>query len=535
MATDLTADYVVVGGGLTGCVVASRLSRSGASVVLLEAGTDPAGNAATQFFLTGLSLTGSSLDYLYPTEPVASTADRVHRLPAGKALGGGTVLNFGGWLRGDAKDYDEWASLVGDSRWSYAGLRKWFTKTERFHDKDADGDEHGFDGPMHVTSITAQRQYPLSKTVLEAWRELGVPENFDRKGGASAGVYPMHENSDPDGARQPANVVYPLTEAKVLTEAPVHRVLWDEKNKAVGVELVDGRKVSATKEVILAAGSYQTPKILMLSGVGPASDLSELGIASVHDAPEVGRNLHDHYALHLAFKLRDPSLGHALGSPGFNNPAYFKGLPWDWLVNQQVSPAIASKNESWNGRNVFEVFTAYVVPGIPGIPMDGSHMAASTMLLLPTSRGDVTLQSSDPNEYPRIRPNYMSTDCDRAALVQGVRTIVNLLTTTESLKPIIEAESPPVIEGLTEGMKPLTADSSDDEVLERLTKTGEQHQHSGGTASMGKVVDTEGKVIGVEGLRVVDASVIPVPLGGHPQATLYALAEQMASFVLGAA
>jgi choline dehydrogenase-like flavoprotein len=527
----LTADYVVVGGGLSGCAVASRLSRSGVSVVLLEAGPDATGNAAVQFFLTGASLTGSPLDYSYPTEPIPSTANRVHRLPAGKALGGGTILNFGGWLRGDASDYDEWADLVGDSRWSYAELKKWFNKTERFYDVDANGEEHGFEGPMHVTSIAAQRQYPLSETVLKAWRELGVPENLDRKGGASVGVYPMHENSDPEGARQSSNVVYPLTEAKVLTEAPVHRVIWDGK-KAVGVELIDGRRVSANKEVILSAGSFQTPKILMLSGIGAASNLSKLGISPLHDSPDVGRNLHDHYALHLAFKFRDPSPGYALGSPGFNNPAFFKAIPWDWVVNQPVSSAVVSMNEPWKGRNVFEIFTAYAALGIPGIPVDGSHMAASAMLLLPASRGDVTLHSSDPRDNPRIRPNYISTECDRAALIQAVKTIIKLMTTTDSLKPIIEVESPPVIEGLTDGMKPLTTSSSDEEILERLAKTGEQHQHSGGTASMGKVVDTEGKVVGVESLRVVDASIIPVPLGGHPQATLYAMAEQMASIIL---
>ncbi|KAI1140244.1 GMC oxidoreductase [Hypoxylon sp. FL0543] len=537
---NLSADYVVVGGGLAGCVVASRLSENDKDVILLEAGPDATGNPATEFFLSGLSLQGGELDYAYPSDPVPTTADRVHYLSAGKALGGGTVINFGGWLRGDAADYDEWAEVAGDKRWSYEGLKPWFVKSESFYDRDADPGEHGFDGPMYVTSIAAaeegQRKYPLRETVKNAWAEIGVPHNVDRKNGASVGVNEMHENSNKKGTRQPANVVYPLNRVKVFTNTPVHKITFDG-TKATGVELIDGRKVTARKEVIVSAGAYQTPKILMLSGIGPPADLAEHGIPLVHESPHVGQNLHDHYAIHLAFRLRDPSLGSAFGSAAFQNPAFLKGLPWDWIANQPLPGEILAKNQQetkpgWEKRNVYEVLTAYVVPGIPGIPIDGSHIATSTMLLLPTSRGTVTIRSSSPTDLPRVQPNYLSTQLDRDALVHATRTAVKVLTATESLKPIVEGESPPVKEGL-EGLTPLTADTSDEVILERLQRTGEQHQHSGGTAAMGKVVDGEGRVLGVAGLRVADASIIPVPLGGHPQATLYAVAEQLASMILG--
>ena len=213
-----------------------------------------------------------------------------------------------------------------------------------------------------------------------------------------------------------------------------------------------------------------------------------------------------------------------------------KALPWDWISNQPLPAEILSKHQNdtkpgWEKRNVYEIVTAYVVPGIPGIPIDGTHLATSTMILLPTSRGSVTLRSSSPTDLPRVQPNYLSTEHDRDALVHATRTTVKLLTETENLKPIVESESPPVKEGL-EGLTPLTVDSSYEVILDRLRRTGEQHQHSGGTAAMGKVVDAEGRVIGVTGLRVADASVIPVPLGGHPQATLYATAEQLASMIL---
>ncbi|KAI0146843.1 putative GMC oxidoreductase [Xylariaceae sp. FL1272] len=539
---DLDADYVVVGGGLSGCVVASRLAQSEKKpkVILLEAGPDPAGNPASAYFLSGLSLQGSEFDYLYPTEPIASTANRVHHLSQGKALGGGTIINYGGWLRGDAADYDEWAEVAGDKRWSYQGLKPWFVKSENFYDTNADPTEHGFDGPMHVTAVSAaeggQRVYPLRETVKKAWVELGIPVNADRKNGASVGLNEMHENCDKQGMRQPSNVVYPLKDVQVLTNTPVHRVTFDDNTQATGVELVDGRKITARKEVILSAGSYRTPQVLLLSGIGPSEELAGHGITQIYESPHVGQNLHDHYAVHLAFRLRDPSLGYAFGSAAFNNPAFLKGLPWEWVVNQPLPEAILAKHKNetkpnWDKRSVFEAFTAYVVPGIPGIPIDGSHIATSTMLLLPTSRGTVTIRSSSPKDTPCIRPNFLATQLDRDSLIHAVRTTVRALTATESLGAVVAGESPPVKEGL-EDLVPLTADTSDEVILDRLERTGEQHQHSGGTAAMGKVVDAEGKVLGVKGLRVVDASIVPVPVGGHPQASLYAMAEQLSSMII---
>ncbi|KAF2970998.1 hypothetical protein GQX73_g2550 [Xylaria multiplex] len=534
---DCIADYIVVGGGLAGCVVASRLSQNDKDVILLEAGPDPAGNPATTSFLASLSLQGSELDYAYPTEPVPTTADRVHHLSAGKALGGGTVINYGGWIRGDAADYDEWAELVGDKRWSYQGLKPWFIKTEKFYDSSADPQEHGFDGPMCITSISGaeegQRKYPLRDTVKKAWAEIGASHNVDRKNGASVGIIEMQENCDRKGMRQPSNVVYSLNKVNVFTNSPVHRITFDATNTATGVELVDGRKVTARKEVIISAGTYQTPKILMLSGVGPSAELKKHGIHLVHDSPSVGQNLHDHYAIHLAYRLRDPSLGYSFGSAGFQNPAFSKGLPWDWVANQRLPEHVSSKHKletrpGWEKRNVYEVLTAYIVPGTPGIPIDGSHICTSTMLLLPTSRGAVTIRSSSPTDLPCIKPNYLSTQHDRDALVHATRTTLKVLTASESLKAIVQSESPPIKEGL-EGLVPLTVDTSDEVILDRLQRTGEQHHHSGGTAAMGKVVDEEGKVYGVTALRVIDASIIPVPLGGHPQTSLYAMAEQLAT------
>lgn len=536
---NLTADYIVVGGGLTGCVIASRLSQSGEKhkVVLLEAGPDPSSNPTVTGFLTGLSLQGGEYDYAYQSEPVTSTAGRTHTLTAGKVLGGGSILNYGGWLRADAADYDEWAETVGDKRWSYQGLKPWICKSERFHDPevDTDTDSHGFDGPMHVTSIAAaesgERRYQLREHVKEAWAELGISPNLQKKHGTITGLTEMCENSR-EGMRQPSYVAYPLDDVDVFTNSPVKRVTFSDTT-ATGVELVDGRKIIARKEVIICAGTYRTPQLLMLSGIGPSTTLTEQDIPIVHESPYVGQNLHDHFAIYSAFRLREPSLGYALGSPSWQNPALFKGLPWDWVVSQPLPAELIAKHEpnvEKQKRNLYEVIVVYAPPGIPGIPVDGTHIATSTMLLLPTSRGTVSIRSSNIDDPLRIEPNYLSTQLDRDTLVYATRQTLKAALATTPMKAIIESETPPSGEGL-DGLVPLTADSTDEEIEERIRRTGMQHHHSGGTAAMGKVVDVEGRVLGVKGLRVADASIIPIPLGGHPQSTLYAMAEQLADMI----
>ncbi|KAI0867568.1 choline dehydrogenase [Hypoxylon argillaceum] len=540
MATPTTADYIIVGGGLTGCVIASRLSQSSQKpkVVLLEAGSDPSGNDAAKTFLTGLGLLGGEFDYSYQSDPVATTANRVHSLNAGKALGGGSLLNFGGWLQADSADYDEWAKLVEDKRWSYEGLKPWFRKTEKFYGLEADTDEHGSNGPMYVTSVSAAesgaRTYPLREPVKQGWSELGVPLNLDKKDGSITGLTEMWENAR-DGMRQPSNIVYPLNGVEVFTNTAVHKVTFTD-GTADGVILSDGRRLTARKEVILCAGAYGTPQVLMRSGVGPSSDLKAHGIPIVHEAPGVGENLHDHFAIYLAFRLRDPSLGNAMGHPSWGgNMALFKGLPWDWIVNAPLPAEVIEKHgivAEDRGRSLYEVITLYLAPGIPGIAVDGNHIATSTMLLRPTSRGKVSLQSDDAKAPPRIQPNYLDTSFDRDTLIHATRQTLKLMLATRSMSAIVEGETPPSGEGL-DGLQPLTADATDEQIEERIRRTGMQHHHSGGTAAMGKVVDVEGRVMGVKNLRCADASIVPIPLGGHPQATLYPMAEQLASLIIG--
>ncbi|KAF1969959.1 choline dehydrogenase [Bimuria novae-zelandiae CBS 107.79] len=516
-----TADFIIVGGGLTGCVIASRLAQaaSSPSVILIEVCPDPTGEPGTDTVLAGLGLLGGKLDYAYQSEPAAQTTRRVHTLPAGRTLGGGSILNYGGWLVADSKDYDAWGKAVGDERWSYAGIKPWLDKTEKHFD---------------VTSISddPERTYPLRDPVANAWKELGVV-SADGSNGSMTGLSELKENLRRDGVRQPSYAAYPLKDVHLFTDTSVKRVTFSEK-KAAGVELSDGRTLQANKEVILCAGAYRSPQLLMLSGIGPKETLSAHGIPIIHDSPEVGRNLFDHFAVYMAFRLRDPAKNLALGSPGWTKPSLFKGLPYDWVVSERLPQEVSekhTKDAALTERNLFEVLTVYVPPGIPGIPIDGTHIATSTMLLLPTSRGTVSIKSASPDTRPSIQPNYLATDFDRDTILYATRRTLKAMLGTETMKQYIASETPPSGPSL-DGLDPLTPGASDEAIMERVERSGMQHHHSGGTAAMGKVVDTEGKVLGVEGLRIADASVLPCPLGGHPQASLYAMAEQLASFIV---
>lgn len=244
------ADYIVVGGGLTGCVIASRLRQSAnkPEVFLLEAGPDT-DNPAADGFLSGLSLLGSDLDYTYRSQPVPSTCGRPHHLNAGRCLGGGSVLNYGGWLHADAADYDEWAEAVADSHWSYEGLNPWLRKAEETTNVVSIGEAEG-----------GKRQYRLRDPVKEAWAELGVTPNLHREHGTIGGLTEMRENSR-EGLRLPSHVVYSLDGVKVLTDATVNRITFSG-NKANGVEWNDGYKITARKEVIVCAGAYRSPQLL---------------------------------------------------------------------------------------------------------------------------------------------------------------------------------------------------------------------------------------------------------------------------------
>ncbi|RAL64507.1 hypothetical protein DID88_001982 [Monilinia fructigena] len=484
-------DYIIIGGGISGSVVASRLHErdQSLSILLIEAGPDASNHPNVPGAMTAQLLLHSELDWDYKTTPQRHLNDRECYAGAGKALGGGSVINACGWIRGEKSDYDSWAEVVGDSKWNYQGFLPYFRKVEHYH---VSSEEHGSQGPNYTQSVTSSgRQYPLRDPLKNAWIAAGVRHIADANSGSPQGIGELVENRH-DSIRQVASTIYSLKGIDVLLNTLVKRVVIEDNETgekvATGVELANGDIIKAKKEVILAAGAYRTPQVLLLSGVGAKKDLK--GISQVVDLAQVGENFHDHMSVSQWWKLRHPENNLAIGSPGFINPKYFTGLPMDWIITQTVprkglKDALerdSGKNEDSNllvasDRAHTESFMVYVArsPENPTIPMNGTHVTTSVVGLLPTSRGSIKLASTDPNDAPLIDPNYYATEADRYVLRTGLRKMAEALN-TEAGRDFVEHEV------VSEGLVPLTPNSSDEEIDAHVRLHGSTVYHAAGTA-----------------------------------------------------
>ncbi|UKZ81593.1 hypothetical protein TrVFT333_009365 [Trichoderma virens FT-333] len=338
-------DYIFVGGGLSASVVSSRLHHldSSLKILVIEAGGN-ANNDPSIVYPNSTSLIGGEYDWKYQTVPQVNLDNRQVDLPCGKALGGGTVINSGGWIRGDKFDFDLWGDTVGDHRWSYAGLLPYMKLTEAAPIDNPN--EHGLDGPMHIQGIVStHREFPLRNKTLQSWQEVGVEQlpNNDGNAGNPLGIGDLFENKN-QGRREIADNVFSLGGVTVLTETLVSKVLLstptarNKQPEATGVQLVNGTKIQG-KEIILAAGAIRTAQLLMLSGIGPSNELAKFHIPVILDQPEVGKNFVDHGLFGALWNLRDPSAGYAIGSgnPLFNEPQYGWGTPADFLVSTGIT------------------------------------------------------------------------------------------------------------------------------------------------------------------------------------------------------
>ncbi|KAK8102096.1 glucose dehydrogenase [Apiospora sp. TS-2023a] len=524
-------DYIVVGGGIAGSVISSRILEQNPSskILLIEAGPD----------------VSNRTDIVVPQ---ANLDNRIIPNPAGRALGGGSVINQGGWTRGSSLDYDLWAETVGDQRWSYAGQLPYFRKTEDYCD-DSNPGQHGRGGPVHVDSITCTgRHYPLREKVLESWHENGVESlpDLDGNAGRILGVGELYE-SRRDGKREIASSVYSLEGVTVLTETLVESVTStkgeDGGVQATGVRLANGTEYQA-KRVIVSSGAYRSPQVLLLSGIGPAETLAQHGIEQVVELPDVGQNLADHMMLLLQWRLKDPSLGYAYGSdnPLFSEPQYGSGNPNDFVTTTVVpkeegeeaqNPATCSSTQGDSQLSDMENFISYsAVPSIdPAVAIDGTHLSTSLASLHPTSRGSVTISSRDPSVQPVIDPNYLSTAADRRVWRESLRrlTLVMVGNATALGRDVVDSETPPS----AFAARPLSHESAQDDAYldARITVDAHSIYHGQGTCAMGKVVDTSLRVRGVRSLYVADASVFPVVIGAHLQAAVYGLGEQAAVII----
>jgi choline dehydrogenase-like flavoprotein len=398
-------DYIVVGGGLGGSVVATRLAEHDTTLIVLviEAGSDVSNHPLTSEPLAAFQAHFSPLDWAYTTTPQTHLDNRSCYNSAGKGLGGGTAVNYATWTRGPREDYDDWASLVGDKRWSYDGLLPYFKRTESCQDKPTkeSADQHGFDGPIsniRISQSNEKRIYPLREPLLRAWKSLGIEYNEDANDGHAQGIAETRENWK-NGKRQIASEAYGLknlSNITVKTDTVVRRVLIEDTTngkKAVGVELANGEQIKARKEVIISCGGYRTPQVLLLSGIGPTDELKRHGITQHKDLP-VGKNFYDHVSVNQFWKLKHPEQGLAVGTPLWSDPAYGFGVPNDFLIttsvpHQSIKSALEKDGNTKSlsllepNRGHLETIIAYAPAGAQiqntPVPFDGTHIASAVL------------------------------------------------------------------------------------------------------------------------------------------------------------
>lgn len=331
---------------------------------------------------------------------------------------------LGGWTRGSAVDYEEWARLVGDERYSYKGQLPYFKKSERWFD-NRNPEQHGQDGPINIVTVAStNRLFPLSDRAAAAWEELGVAAlpDLDQNTGDNLGRAYVGE-ARRDGKRQWAADLYSLEGVEVCLNSLVSKVVLGKDEggavKATGVQLNNGTFVAA-ENVVLSAGTFRSPQLLLLSGIGSRDELEKVDVKPVVNLPEVGKGLTDHMSFFQHWRVRDPSAGYTLGSPNeqFAQPQYSQGIPLDWAITTTVpkeglKKAIAKDEGSVphpvkhrllkNPRSFLETIVLYAKLPFPGVTMDTEHITTLLVSFLPTSRGSVSLKSANPEDQPKSK------------------------------------------------------------------------------------------------------------------------------------
>lgn len=519
-------DYIVIGAGSAGCVLANRLSVDPAvKVLLIEAGSR---DWNPMIHIPGGvgKLFGSGVNWRFHTAPQKHLDNRRIWFPQGKTLGGSSSINAMIYIRGQKEDYDQWAKMGCDG-WSYQDVLPYFKRSE--DNVRLANEFHGQGGPLIVSD--QQSPHRLTQAFIRAAQTYGLPYNDDFNGTSQQGTG-LYQITCYRGRRRSAAVSYlrPIKARKnlqVITGARVLRIVI-EKNRAVGIEIVQGgnkKIISCSKEVVLSAGAINSPRLLMLSGIGDADELKSIGIAPLHNLPGVGKNLHDHLCSNLTVSLKQPI--------SYDN---HDKLPWSALHGLQYllyrsGPAVSVIAEGGgfltsDGGNrpdiQFHIIPAMVVRG-GQTRLKGNGFTVNTTFLRPKSRGSVTLRSNDPRDEPIINPNYHDHPDDQALSIKSIKIAREILSQPDIAK-FIKTERLPGFDAKT-----------DKDIHAYIRQYACSDYHPVGTCKMGvddmAVVDPQLQVKGIDGLRIADASIMPVLLSGNTNAPSIMIGEKAADFI----
>ena len=527
----MEADFVIVGAGSAGCALAYRLSEAGCSVLVIEAGGTDAGPFIQMPGALSYPMNMARYDWGYMTEPEPNLGGRRLACPRGRVIGGSSSINGMVYVRGHPRDFDTWAEM-GAEGWSFADILPYYRRMESWHGGSDGGDPawRGMDGPLHVTR--GARDNPLTRAFVEAGVQAGYAETADYNGVRQEGFGAM-EATIWQGRRWSAANAYLKPALRRpncnLVRGEAARIVVEEGG-ARAVELASGQTIWARREVILAASAINSPKLLMLSGIGPAAHLAEHGLPVIADRPGVGANLQDHLEVYVQMAATQPVSLYRYWN--------LLGKGWvgaQWLLNRS-GPGASNQFESAGfirsraGVDYPDIqfhFLPLAVRYDGTAAAEGHGFQAHVGPMRSKSRGQVRLRGTDPAAAPVIRFNYMSHAEDWVEFRAGIR-LTRELFAQPAFTPFAGHE-----------IQPGAALQSDDEIDGFIRDHAESAFHPCGTCRMGRdddpgaVVDAEGRVIGIERLRVADSSVFPQITNGNLNAPSIMVGEKMADHILG--